>query len=357
MKNACIVLRDNRVLSDGADFLPLLTALTEGGYPQDKIFLLNERDSREFAQTFVECKNFFENLFIFVPQDSLGAVRSQAAELLKCEPAPVMETGQKSCFVFPSGREGERAVRAEILPNLEKKYGGDTVRAVFRCVGVPQERAEAVLTEIKHRGEGAFDAVYSETFGDGRLELRYSAQTPARDADELLRFCTAGLNDYLYALDDTPLHMRVAELLKLRGKKLCVAESFTGGGVTRRLVSVPGVSEVLEEGIVAYANEAKMRRLGVRGETLVTHGAVSDETAYEMAAGLIAAGKCNVSVATTGIAGPSSDGSRKPVGLCYIAVGTPESVYVYKYLFGGDREEITERAINQALFLLYKNIR
>ena len=60
MKNACIVLRDNRVLSDGADFLPVLTALTEGGYPQDKIFLLNERDSREFAQTFVECKNFLK---------------------------------------------------------------------------------------------------------------------------------------------------------------------------------------------------------------------------------------------------------------------------------------------------------
>ena len=90
MKNACIVLRDNRVLSDGADFLPLLKALTEGGYPQDKIFLLNERDSREFAQTFVECKNFFENLFIFVPQDSLGAVRSQAAELLKEQMENVM---------------------------------------------------------------------------------------------------------------------------------------------------------------------------------------------------------------------------------------------------------------------------
>lgn len=76
-----------------------------------------------------------------------------------------------------------------------------------------------------------------------------------------------------------------------------------------------------------------------------------------MAAGLIASGCCTVSVATTGIAGPASDNTNKPVGLCYLAVGTAESVYVYKYIFEGSREEVTERAINQTLFLLYKKIR
>ena len=73
--------------------------------------------------------------------------------------------------------------------------------------------------------------------------------------------------------------------------------------------------------------------------------------------GLIAGGYCNISLATTGIAGPQSDDSGKPVGLCYLAVGLRDSVYVYKYQFGGSREDITQRAINQSLFLMYKHIK
>ena len=76
-----------------------------------------------------------------------------------------------------------------------------------------------------------------------------------------------------------------------------------------------------------------------------------------MAAGLIASVDCGVSLATKGIAGPKSDNTGKPVGLCYIAVGLKESVYVYKYIFKGSREDITQRAINQALFLLYRQIK
>ena len=75
-----------------------------------------------------------------------------------------------------------------------------------------------------------------------------------------------------------------------------------------------------------------------------------------MAAGLLATGNCTVALATTGIAGPQSDDTNKPVRLCYIAAGTKEAIYVYKYLFKGTREEITKRAIDQALFLLYKQI-
>ena len=88
-----------------------------------------------------------------------------------------------------------------------------------------------------------------------------------------------------------------------------------------------------------------------------TVGAVSDETAYEMATGLIAAGDCDISIATTGLAGPKSDRTELPVGLCYIAVGLKEKVYVYRYRFEGTREEITETAINYALFLAYRQLK
>ena len=355
MKNACIaVLGSAAPLSESGLDAPL-AVLAAGGIVQDKIFLIGDAQPREFAQTFAECKNFFENVFVFVPDAALTAYAASAAEIVKTAPAPLMEAGQKSFFILPLGKEGERAAAAEVLPYFEKKYGMRRACTVLRYVGAPKGRAEELAAELRRRG--AFTVRYSERCGDGRMEIAYDASIPKNEADDVLRLCVAGLNDYLYALEDTPLHVRVAELLKLRGKRVSAAESFTGGGIVRRLVQVPGVSSVLYEGIVAYSNEAKRRRLGVREETLQTEGAVSDQTAYEMAAGLIAGGHCDISVASTGIAGPASDNTKKPVGLCYLAVGTAESVYVYKYQFDGSREEITERAIVQALFLLYKYIK
>ena len=136
-----------------------------------------------------------------------------------------------------------------------------------------------------------------------------------------------------------------------------MAVSFTGGGIGKRIVSVPGASEVYFEGVNTYDERAKIKRLGVSEYTLRTVGAVSDETAYEMAAGLLASGDCDVSVATTGLAGPKSDRTELPVGLCYIAVGLKEKVFVYRYKFEGTREEITETAINYALFLAYRQLK
>ena len=122
------------------------------------------------------------------------------------------------------------------------------------------------------------------------MEILYDSSAPKMLADGVLRLFAEGLGDAVYALDDTPLEKRLVQLLKLRGKKISVAESFTGGGVGRRIVSVPGASEVYFEGLNTYDERAKIKRLGVSEYTLRTVGAVSDETAYEMAAGLIASG-------------------------------------------------------------------
>ena len=97
--------------------------------------------------------------------------------------------------------------------------------------------------------------------------------------------------------------------------------------------------------------------MGVSNYTLKTVGAVSDQTAYEMATGLIATGDCDISIATTGLAGPKSDKSGLPVGTCYLAIGTKEKVFVYRYQFNGSRQDITETAINYALHLAYKHLK
>ena len=115
------------------------------------------------------------------------------------------------------------------------------------------------------------------------------------------------------------LEEEVARLLRERKLTMATAESCTGGMVSARLVGVPGVSSVFMEGLVTYSNEAKMQLLGVKASTLARFGAVSRETAGEMAEGGCARAGTDVCVSTTGIAGPDGGTEEKPVGLVYMA--------------------------------------
>ena len=108
--------------------------------------------------------------------------------------------------------------------------------------------------------------------------------------------------------------------------------------------------------MVAYSNQSKTKRLNILEKDLQAFGAVSQKVAEQMAFSLLNE-DCDVSISTTGIAGPNSDGTDKPVGLCYIGIGTKKGVYAYKYNLKGTREEITETAKNIAIFLAIKNIK
>ena len=143
------------------------------------------------------------------------------------------------------------------------------------------------------------------------------------------------------------------------GKILCnnkltisTAESCTGGMVAAKLISYPGISVSFLEGAITYSNEAKMKRLGVRKETLDVYGAVSEETAREMAEGIAKVSSSNTSIATTGIAGPGGGTDEKPVGLVYIAVHVNNKTIIEKCNFSGNREEIRISATNHALKML-----
>ncbi len=356
MKNVCIVVRNKRSRFNGEEFEPAAAALADGGFPADKLFLIDRADAHEFAQTAIECKNFFDNTFVLSEEADVNALRGRLCELVKCPPTAgaALEAGQKLFFCLPFGAAGAAQVRSEVLPFLKTKYQTDAGSSFIRAVGVPADLLNRVLDEARRQGQG-MEIFVSRLYGDCRIEIAYG-KAPKTQVDEVMRVIASGLKEYVYAIDDTPLNRRVFDLLLLRKQTLSIAESFTGGGVASRLIEVPGMSQALFESVVAYNNGSKMRRLGVLRQTLDAQGAVSDETAYEMAAGLLAAGNCTLALATTGIAGPQSDDTNKPVGLCYIAAGTKEAIYVYKYLFKGTREEITKRAIDQALFLLYKQI-
>ena len=128
------------------------------------------------------------------------------------------------------------------------------------------------------------------------------------------------------------IEKRTVELLKSKKLKLATAESCTGGLISKRITDVSGSSEVFEGGVVCYSNRFKENVLGVSPETLKKYGAVSRETAREMVKGVLSLTKADIAVAVTGIAGPSSDDTNKPVGLVYIAVSDGKSTIVKKLL-------------------------
>jgi len=148
------------------------------------------------------------------------------------------------------------------------------------------------------------------------------------------------------------LEKAVGRLLREQKLTIALAESCTGGLIAHRLTNVPGSSAYLVGGVVSYANEAKERMLGVSHQTLQEHGAVSEETAREMARGVRRLLQTDVALAVTGIAGPSGGTPEKPVGLTYIALAAEGFEHCERYLWKGDRWANKEQSAEVALGML-----
>ena len=160
------------------------------------------------------------------------------------------------------------------------------------------------------------------------------------------------ISEFIIGEDDDRIENTIYECLNSGEKPLTIstAESCTGGMIASKLIEVPGISKNFIEGIVSYSNEAKIKRLKVKKETLEKYGAVSEEVAREMLAGL----KTDIGISTTGIAGPDGGTKEKPVGLVYIGIKVKDEVKVFKRELKGDRNKIRQRAMMHALYNLLK---
>lgn len=144
---------------------------------------------------------------------------------------------------------------------------------------------------------------------------------------------------------------RIAELLIKHQLKITTAESCTGGLIAAALINVPGISGQFEEGYITYSNEAKEKLLGVSHETLEKYGAVSSQTAEEMARGAKMAADADISLISTGIAGPDGGTEDKPVGLVYLACSLGDKTEVERHIFSGDRQAVRNASVRAALVL------
>ena len=143
---------------------------------------------------------------------------------------------------------------------------------------------------------------------------------------------------------------KVAARLKARGAMIVTAESCTGGWVAQALTAIAGSSAWFDRGFVTYSNEAKQEMLGVRAETLLTHGAVSEETAREMAQGALEHSRGSVALAITGIAGPGGGTAQKPVGtVCFAWATKGRAPQAETKHFSGDREAVRRQSVDYSL--------
>ncbi|MCM1082590.1 MAG: CinA family protein [Clostridium sp.] len=147
---------------------------------------------------------------------------------------------------------------------------------------------------------------------------------------------------------------RLINILRKKGCTITTAESCTGGLISATLVNVAGASFVLNEAYVTYANSAKEKLLGVSHETLCEHGAVSEQTAYEMAVGAAKAASADCAIAVTGIAGPDGGTADKPVGTVYAGYYICGRVVVERYQFDGDRYEVRQQTALKTIDRIYE---
>lgn len=242
-----------------------------------------------------------------------------------------------------------------VLPYVENKMGVKHKRDTFKYFG-SKIKLEKVLKTAEENSDYSLRFLVKEDCGDFTINLIYRGEDLAL-YNQLVRYVFEELKDGLYADYDATLSQCAFDLLKINNLKLSVAESFTAGRVVSSIISNSGASQYVEEGIVSYSNQSKMDRLGVSEADLKNRGAVSSIVAYQMVAGLLSKGNCDIALSTTGIAGPKSDDTDKPVGLAFIGIGMKDGVHTYKLKLSGNREQITETAKNTALFLIIKKLK
>lgn len=308
-------------------------------------------------------RSFFDRRGIPVIQSNLKqALRPESGAAIPNDvgtaPGAVVEKDGKIIIALP-GPPGEMIPMMEnsVIPFLRDKVAQGT-RAVIESrvlhvCGIGESAAEDKIKDLL----ATENPTIAPLAHSGEVHLRITAKSPDRQTagrmiSELESKVRERLGDYVYGVDEETLESVVVRMLVERKLKLALAESCTGGLVAHRITNVPGSSNVFVAGIVAYANDAKIRFLGVPEGLLRRHGAVSAETAEAMAEGAASRVGADVALGITGIAGPSGGTADKPVGLVFIGLRTPDGVRAVRNVFGGGRLEIKQRTSQAALNLL-----
>lgn len=274
-------------------------------------------------------------------------------------PGCVIEDKGKTMILLPGPpKEMVPMFEESVVPYLKKYSDCILVSKVLRIFGIGEGQIVEKIDDIIESQTNPTVASYAK---ENEATLRITAKAGSKEeADSLISLMEkkirGRIGKYIYGEDDEPIENVLGRLLIEKKLKISAAESCTGGLLSAKIINYPGISESFMEGCVTYTNEAKMRRLGVRKETIEKYGAVSSETAKEMAEGIAKGAETDIGVSTTGNAGPFGS-EDKDVGLVYIGLYIRGKVEAKEFHFSGDRQKVRNRAVMEAIFWILNEIK
>jgi nicotinamide-nucleotide amidase len=243
-------------------------------------------------------------------------------------PAVAVECGEKVAILLPGPPVELHPLWYErVEPYLAARSNSVILSKNLHILNMGESAVEEILRPMMQNDKNPTVAPYAK---EGEVRVRVSARAATREEASALcdsaieRIRATDVGNFIYGIDVGTAENALLLSLRERGMTLAVAESCTGGLIAKRFTDIAGCSDVFLGGCVTYSNEAKMKLLGVKAETLAAHGAVSKETAAEMARGVRLALGADVGLATTGIAGPGGGTPEKPVGTVFVAISTAE---------------------------------
>ncbi len=271
---------------------------------------------------------------------------------------------RKTLFLLPGPpREMQPMFDENVEPYLKSYFSGIRKNEVLHIFGLPESAVEELIKPVIEAA--VFGDSKAVEFGilasDALIDVKFSVS----GTDELLVDETVSnlklelenvLKTHIFGYGNETLSSIVGRLLTENKKSVTCAESCTGGMLASKITDIAGSSVYFKSSVVTYSNESKIKLLGVNEDTLINFGAVSQETAKEMAQGALTLAESDYAVSVTGVAGPGGGSKEKPVGLVYIGIASKKSTEVFRYMFSGTRKDIRKRTVNTALDLLRRKI-
>ena len=253
-------------------------------------------------------------------------------------------------------RECTPLFREKVMPFLEKRRGGALCSRYVKVFGMGESEMASRLSRQMDTWENPTAAPYAK---EGECLVRITAMGKDKEeafamTEPAVREVRQVLGDVVYGVDVDSLEQVVVQEMTARGLTLATAESCTGGLMGKRITDVPGASACYLGGVVSYQNEVKENLLGVRHETLMTKGAVSEDTACQMAEGVRKALGADIGISTTGVAGPGGGTPEKPVGLIYVGISTGDKTWAVRILRPRQSRESLRRLASSTAFDLVR---
>lgn len=273
-------------------------------------------------------------------------------------PGIYVEKDNKKIIMLPGPPSEMELMFENGVINLLKGDLSIVTRSI-NVIGIGESYLEEELNNLNLNTKNTSILTFAK---EGTVEIKIISKGKnktllSNEIDKIILRIENRFQDYIYSYDNIQLEQVIVNMLEKNELKLGLCESITGGLISSSITKIAGASKVFEKGFITYTDESKIDDLGVKEETLKEHGAVSEQTAYEMAKGLFLKSDVDISLSITGLAGPSGGTPEKPIGLVYIGIVSENHEEVFRYNFNGNRNLIQKRATVKALDHIRKLIK